>query len=148
MSNDRPSNAPQTEPPPSRVLVVDDDESIRTLVSHLFSRSGYEVATAADGDEAIARLEAATFDLIVLDLMMPRTDGVAVIEWIGENAPPPRIIVVTAAVPGIVGKLRTDLVWKVMAKPFNLQNLLQEAQDALRSVSATAPENPQASESA
>jgi CheY-like chemotaxis protein len=133
---------------PARVLVVDDDEAIRTLTSHLFSRDGYEVETSVDGADAIAKLQETAFDLIILDLMMPRTDGVAVVDWISENAPPPRIIVVTAAVPGIVDKLRTDLVWKVMAKPFNLQTLLQEAKDALRSESATAPENPQPSESA
>ncbi len=133
---------------PARVLVVDDDEAIRTLTSHLFSRGGYEVETSVDGADAIAKLQESTFDLVILDLMMPRTDGVGVVDWISENAPPPRIIVVTAAVPGIVDKLRTDLVWKVMGKPFNLQNLLHEAENALRSESATAPRDPQASESA
>ncbi len=126
---------------PARVLVVDDDEAIRTLTAHLFTRTGYEVETAVDGADAIAKLEASSFNLLVLDLMMPRTDGVAVVDWIAENAPPPRIIVLTAAVPGIVENLRKDLVWKIMAKPFNLQDLLREAAEALRSDSATAPES-------
>lgn len=124
----------------ARVLVVDDDEAIRTLTQHLFTRTGYEVDTAVDGADAIEKLEASRFDLLILDLMMPRTDGIAVVEWIAEHAPPPRIIVVTAAVPGIVEKLNKDLIWKVIPKPFNLQDLTREAEEALRSESATAPE--------
>lgn len=114
-----------------RVLVVDDDEAIRTLVSRLFERAGYAVRTAEDGTDAIRQMKEDAPDLLILDLMMPRTDGIGVVEWIAENAPPPRIIVLSAAVPGIVERLRKDIVWKILGKPFDLGNLLAEAEKAL-----------------
>src|SRR6185295_19120814 len=64
------------------VLVVDDDVAIRTLVTRLFARRGDKVQSAVDGDAAIECLKTHTFDLIVLDLMMPRTDGFGVLTYL------------------------------------------------------------------
>lgn len=61
------------------VLIVEDDEDLRTLLEHTFSRNGYEVITATDGAEALEHLEGADTqpDLIILDLLMPEIDGLA-----------------------------------------------------------------------
>ncbi len=114
------------------VLIVDDDEAIRTLVVRLFARRGDAVQSAADGVAAIACLEAHHFDLLVLDLMMPRTDGFGVLAYLAARVGPdkPRIIVMTAAVPALVEQVPTDLVAGVIAKPFNLSALLDLAEDA------------------
>ena len=62
---------------PKKILVVDDDPSIREILSIQLTRLGYEVTTADDGLEAVASFKAATPDAILMDLMMPRLDGLA-----------------------------------------------------------------------
>ena len=60
-----------------KILVVDDDPSIREILSIQLTRLGYEVTTADDGLEAVTAFKAATPDVILMDLMMPRLDGLA-----------------------------------------------------------------------
>ena len=81
-----------------RVLVVDDDQSIRRLVSTIVRRERFNVDVAADGLEAIECLKQHQYAVILLDLMMPRMDGFGVIEWLKQNPPmvKPIIIVITA----------------------------------------------------
>lgn len=79
-----------------RVLVVDDSERVRnTLATGLRSR-GFAVETAADGAEALAFLNGLPFDLVVLDLMMPRVDGVQVLQSLKSRSAKPRILVLSA----------------------------------------------------
>ena len=82
----------------STVLVVDDDASVRTMLAYLFDDEGYEVQEASDGAEALAALEADPPDCMVLDLMMPKVDGVEVLRRRrdGELAPHTRVLVLTA----------------------------------------------------
>ncbi|MCC7450702.1 MAG: response regulator, partial [Anaerolineae bacterium] len=68
--------------PPNRVLVVDDDEAIRTLIQDMMAESGYQTEVAVDGQDAIDRLKQGWPDLIILDLLMPNVDGFTVLEWI------------------------------------------------------------------
>ena len=60
-----------------KILIVDDDPSIREILSIQLSRLGYEVTTAADGAEAVEIFKTSTPDAILMDLMMPRLDGLA-----------------------------------------------------------------------
>ena len=62
---------------PKKILVVDDDPSIREILSIQLTRLGYEVTTADDGLDAVASFKASTPDAILMDLMMPRLDGLA-----------------------------------------------------------------------
>ena len=66
----------------AKVLVVDDTESARTVLSRLLRSDGFETEMAADGAEAVKMVEASPPDLIVLDLHMPEMDGLAVLEWL------------------------------------------------------------------
>jgi CheY-like chemotaxis protein len=120
----------------ARVLVVDDDEAIRVLVTRLFQRRGYEVASAQDGADAIRQLDADPFDLVLLDLMMPLTDGATVACHIvssgdGDGRQQPGIIIMSAAVPSVLEQLPRDHIWKVITKPFRVDALLEEAEAAL-----------------
>lgn len=111
-----------------KILVADDDESIRTLIAHLFKRRGDEVQTAIDGVAAIACLDREQFDLLILDLMMPRTDGLGVLDYLRERAAPsPRVIVVSAATPTIAAAVRRDEVVAVISKPFEIAALVELA---------------------
>jgi CheY-like chemotaxis protein len=89
------------------------------------------VQSATDGAAAIACLETHHFDLLVLDLMMPRTDGFGVLAYLAARGPDrPRIIVMSAAVPALVEQVPKDLVAGFISKPFNLAALLDLAEDA------------------
>jgi two-component system response regulator VanR len=74
-----------------RILVVEDDEGVRTSVIEILRVSGYVVDQASEGIEALAKLSAQSFDAIVLDLALPQLDGIAVLE--AQLRPPPVIIV-------------------------------------------------------
>ena len=69
-------------PSGSRILVVDDADSNREVMTRILEREGYRVETAVDGADAIARLRSAPFDMVLLDVMMPGMDGVQVMETI------------------------------------------------------------------
>ncbi len=59
----------------ARILLVDDEQSIQTLLSYPLRKEGYDVVQATDGRQALERFEEQPFDLVVLDLMLPRIDG-------------------------------------------------------------------------
>ncbi len=85
----------RTEQQPARVLVVDDEQKIRRSLSRALQLSGFEVSTASSGDEALARLAADSYDVMVLDLYMPGTDGEEVMRRVHEHLPEMLIIVLT-----------------------------------------------------
>ncbi len=79
-----------------RVLVADDEKNIRDSVAAYIAAEGIETATAADGAAARALLESEAFDGLVLDLRMPRMDGLAVLAWLQESGPRVPVIVISA----------------------------------------------------
>lgn len=82
--------------PGMRVLVVDDSERVRKTLATGLRAHGMAVETAADGAEALAMLNGLTFDLVVLDLMMPRVDGMQVLQALKGRSEKPRILVLSA----------------------------------------------------
>jgi two-component system copper resistance phosphate regulon response regulator CusR len=79
-----------------RVLVVDDSERVRRTLAIGLRTHGMAVETAADGGEALSLINALPFDLIVLDLMMPRMDGMQVLQALKTQSAKPRILVLSA----------------------------------------------------
>src|SRR5256885_545509 len=81
-----------------RALVVDDDEPIRTLLATIVEHEGFDVQTAKDGREAIEQIDRDGYNVIVLDLMMPRVDGYQVLNHLRDEHPElvPCTIVATA----------------------------------------------------
>lgn len=78
------------------VLVADDNEGVRETTVSILRRVGYEVAEAVDGQDAIEKLAAEDFDVAVLDVKMPKRDGVWVVENIGPEPPPPGVVMASA----------------------------------------------------
>lgn len=108
-----------------RILVVDDDLAIRVLLQAVLKRLDFEVVVAEDGEVGFRTAEAEVFDLILLDLMMPKVNGYEFIERINEsNAPRPHIIVFTAAGKRGVDRIPTDSVCDTILKPFDLEKFL------------------------
>lgn len=79
----------------SRVLVVDDEEALRTVLSTELKGEGYEVDTASDGDEAISIVQNKKFDLLLLDIKMPKVDGFEVLKFVKKGFPSVKVIMLT-----------------------------------------------------
>jgi len=112
-----------------RILVVDDDPSIRTMVQTVLQRAGYEVATAHDGCEAIAMLAANDYDVVLLDVMMPKLSGVAVVEQLRkENSP---VLAHTYLLTADLHAVENLPVRGVIVKPFDIRALIAETRDCI-----------------
>jgi putative nucleotidyltransferase with HDIG domain len=79
-----------------KILVVDDEEAIREVVSTMLEAQGYECATAGNGRLAQAHLEEQVPDLVLSDMVMPEMDGIKLLEWVHQNDPDVPVIIVTA----------------------------------------------------
>lgn len=117
------------------VLVVDDEASIRELLDYSLRREGYEVVLAQDGLAALATLKTAKIDLVILDLMLPETDGLEVCRTIRKSSTIP-IIMLTARdteLDKVVGlELGAD---DYVTKPFSPRELLSRIKAVLTRVS-------------
>lgn len=77
------------------ILVVDDEDALRTVLSTELASAGYKVGTATDGDEAISEVQNKKFDLILLDIKMQRVDGFEVLKFVKKNYPATKVIMLT-----------------------------------------------------
>ena len=117
---------------PPRILLVDDEQSIQTLLSYPLRKDGYEVVQAVDGREALARFGETTFDLVVLDVMMPRLDGLEVCRRLRARSSVP-IIMLTAKAEEIDKVLGLELgADDYITKPFSLREFRSRVKAALR----------------
>lgn len=78
-----------------KILVVDDEDSLRTVLSTELASEGYDVGTAADGDDAITEMEKKVFDLVLLDIKMPRMNGFEVLKYVKDKHPRTKVIMLT-----------------------------------------------------
>jgi len=115
-----------------RILLVDDEQSIQTLLSYPLRKDGYHVTSAVDGREALQRFEEARFDLVILDLMLPKLDGVEVCRELRSRSQVP-IIMLTAK------GSETDKVAGLevgaddyITKPFSMREFRSRVKAALR----------------
>jgi two-component system response regulator PilR (NtrC family) len=79
-----------------KILVVDDERSLREVLSIMLKRAGYAVTEAADGEEAISHVNSEIFDLVITDLRMPKADGMAVLKAVKSSSPETVVLVITA----------------------------------------------------
>jgi CheY-like chemotaxis protein len=88
---------------PARILVVDDDDAIRTMVERILRRERFEVDSARDGFEAIEKLARSDYGTVLLDLMMPRVDGHGVLQYLvtESRTSQPSVIIMTANVQSL-----------------------------------------------
>ncbi len=104
--------------------MVDDEPAIRALVAKIVERAGHPVDTACDGAQAIEKLDAESYAVVVLDLMMPNIDGYALIEHIkSQSGPHPAIIVISAGESAALRRLDASMVHSILRKPFDIDVL-------------------------
>ena len=114
------------------ILVVDDEDGIRAILSSELTAAGYCVEQASDGDEAIARLELKAYDLVLLDNKMVRVSGMEVLKFIRTNCPGVKSIMITA-----FADLKCAVEAKKLgaedfiSKPYELEELLSCVKNVL-----------------
>ena len=128
-------------PNPSTILLVDDEDSIQTLLTYPLERDGYRVVQARDGEEALQRFAEDAFDLVVLDIMLPRIDGIEVC----------RRLRIESTVPIIMLTARDDELDKVLGlelgaddyitKPFSVREFRSRVKAVLRRAALAPPED-------
>jgi two-component system response regulator PilR (NtrC family) len=79
-----------------KILVVDDEQSLRDVLSIMLKRAGYAVTSAMDGEEAIELLNKEIFDLVITDLRMPKIDGMEVLKAVKSASPETVVLIITA----------------------------------------------------
>ncbi|HWA64072.1 MAG TPA: response regulator [Caulobacteraceae bacterium] len=109
-----------------RILLAEDDDSLRGFLSRALERAGYEVTSCADGDEAAAVLDE-DWDLLLTDIVMPGMDGIEVARLAAQRHPGLRIMFITgfAAVALSAGE-RAPAGAKVLSKPIHLREIVAE----------------------
>jgi DNA-binding response OmpR family regulator len=109
---------------PIRILVADDEEALRDLLSEQLTAQGYQTETASDGEDAIQRLQEGSFALVLLDINMPKKTGLEVLKYIREKGMSTRVIMLTGRLGYSIGsesmKLGAD---EFITKPFDLNYL-------------------------
>ena len=116
----------------ARILIVEDDLDIAELLENWLAEAGYETETARDGLAALDAFAGGKFDLVLLDLMLPKLDGFGVCEWIRARSEVP--IVMLTALDGEAEQLRGyDLrIDEYVTKPFSMPVLLRKIAAILR----------------
>lgn len=112
----------------SRILLAEDDDSLRGFLARALERAGHEVTACADGDEAASHLEE-TWDLLLTDIVMPGLDGIEVARQAAARHPGLRIMFITgfAAVALAAGD-RAPAGAKVLSKPIHLREIVSEVE--------------------
>ena len=124
-----------------RILLVDDEQPIQTLLAFPLQRDGYEVVQASDGAAALARFSEQPFDLVVLDLMLPRMDGLEVCKRLRADGSTVPIIMLTAKSEEIDKVLGLELgADDYITKPFSMREFRSRVKAALRRAGMARPD--------
>jgi DNA-binding response OmpR family regulator len=124
---------------PRRILLVDDDASLLVVLAEQLREDGYDVGTARDGSEAMRRLEAGWPDLILLDLMMPRVDGLALARQIKADADLPIIVLSAIDTADSKARLLDEVAEDYVSKPYHYPELRARIERVLRRLDERIP---------
>lgn len=117
-----------------RILIIDDDTILAGLLQMTLELEGYDVAVANDGSEGLAKVTAEPFDLVLLDLVMPKIDGLKFLRLLNESdvKRPPVMIVSSAIDENLTDQHRALGVVDIARKPVEPMELVERAGRALR----------------
>lgn len=116
-----------------RILVVDDEKNIRLMLRQALASEEVVVESAINGEEAIAKLGEAEFDVMLLDLRLPGMDGLEVLRRVHEQVPEMPVILLTAhgTIEGAVDAMRSGAV-NFLQKPFSPREIRDAVAEALQ----------------
>jgi two-component system cell cycle response regulator CpdR len=112
---------------PKRILLAEDDDSMRTFLERALAKAGYDVIAFANGQEAFDRLKQEPFTLLLTDIVMPHMDGIELARRASELDPELKIMFITgfaAVTLNMENKAPKDA--RVLSKPFHLKDLVRE----------------------
>lgn len=111
----------------ARILLAEDDDSLRAFLVSSLARAGHEVQAYGDGDSAWEALEHASFDLLLTDIVMPGMDGIELARRGAEVDPAMKIVFITGfAAVALSAQSQAPKDAKVLSKPFHLKDLVVE----------------------
>jgi two-component system cell cycle response regulator CpdR len=116
----------------ARILLAEDDESMRLFLSRALAKAGHDVEDYADGESAFEALERQAYDLLLTDIVMPGMDGIELARRAADVDPAMKIVFITgfAAVALSSGR-PTPRDAKMLSKPFHLKDLVNELDKVL-----------------
>ncbi len=116
----------------ARILLAEDDQSVREFINRALVHRGHDVTTVNDGGEALEALEVDSFDLLLTDIVMPRVDGVALALKVSKDYPKMRIVLMTGYAAERDRAHNLDaLVHEGVSKPFTLSEICDSIDAAL-----------------
>ena len=116
----------------SSILVVEDDRSTRQLLTEMLKTAGFSVTSAKDGVDALKRLRAGSYDLMLLDVWMPKMNGLDVLAALPKEEARPRVVVMTSDdTPETLLRAVREQAWRYVAKPVEPQALVQLLREVL-----------------
>jgi DNA-binding NtrC family response regulator len=132
------------DPHAASILVVDDDDSVLTVVEACLRGAGYDVASASGRDSVLRMLAAKHFDLVITDVLMPEFDGTEVVTAAKTHQPAASIMAMSGGGPYLTAEFCLKMAKALGAggpliKPFHLDELLLAVQNALETENATQP---------
>lgn len=115
----------------NRILIIEDEESIANMIKLCLSKYGYACMIALNGMQGLELLESQSFDLVLLDIMLPDMDGISILEYISPGMVPVILVTAKGAVQDKVLGLRSGAE-DYIVKPFDLEELLARVETVLR----------------
>ncbi len=109
-----------------RILLAEDDESMRHYLTRALERVGYSVVSVDRGTAAVPLLESGNFDLLLTDIVMPEMDGIELAQKASGIAPDMRVMFITGFAAVALKAGRSAPSAKVLSKPFHLRDLVAE----------------------
>lgn len=118
--------------PAKRIVLAEDDESMRGFLERALERAGYEVLSFANGKDALERIEQEPFTLLLTDIVMPLMDGIELARRASEIDPQLKIMFITGfAAVTLNNGVETPKDARVLSKPFHLKDLVREIDNLL-----------------
>ena len=111
----------------SRILLAEDDDSLRGFLARALERAGFDVTACADGDEAVAVLHE-EWDLLLTDIVMPGVDGIEVARQAAARHPGLRIMFITGFAAVALAGDKAPAGAKVLSKPIHLRDIVTEVE--------------------
>ena len=116
----------------ARILLAEDDPSMRGFLARTLSKAGHVVVAVPDGDEAVSSLAENDYDLLLADIVMPGVDGIDLAKRVNEEKPDIKVMLITGfAAVELKAKSILDPSARVLSKPFHLRAIVDEVDKLL-----------------
>jgi DNA-binding response OmpR family regulator len=112
---------------PPRILVADDDQALQVLLNVILSRAGFTVDFASNGREALEKIDADSYDAVMLDLILPQVSGLEILDHLKREKPDGlrKVIILTGASRGVIEKVNGFRVHALLRKPFDIEEVIR-----------------------